>query len=186
MLISEEMKALNQELHQRMSQFGTAAGKHVDEIYEEFIKPYGVTDILDYGCGKNRFAIKMATIDTNVKITSYDPGMPQFANKPEGTFEAVLCHDVLEHVEPEFIDNVLRDILQYGNKWFYLSIGLGPCKKRLADGRDNHLIQEPPAWWFAKLKDIGFTVRAHRQVDEIIGPEKIRKPYVLVCICSKE
>jgi len=186
MLISEEMKALNQELHQRMKQFGTAAGKHVDEIYGEFIKPCGITDILDYGCGKNHFATKMAELDPKVKVTSYDPGVPAFDTKPEGTFEAVLCHDVLEHVEPEFIDNVLRDILQYGNEWFYLSIGLGPCTKKLADGRDNHLIQEPPEWWFAKLKDIGFVLRAFRRVDKITGAEKIREPYVVICICTKE
>jgi hypothetical protein len=185
MLISSEMKALNEELHQRIPQFGTAAGKHTKQIYEEFVKHYGITDILDYGCGKNHFSIELQKLDKNVKVTSYDPGMPEFETKPEGTFEAVLCHDVLEHVEPELIDNVLQDIFQYGNKMFYLSIGLGPCTKKLADGRDNHLIQEPPPWWFAKLKKHGFILKKYKQIDEILGPEKITRPYVLICICTK-
>jgi hypothetical protein len=185
MLISEEMKALNQELHQRMPQFGTAAGKHVDEIYHEFIKPFDITNILDYGCGKNHFAIKMSSLYPGLNVTSYDPGVPAFATKPECTFEAVLCHDVLEHVEPEYIDNVLQDILQYGEKWFYLSIGLGPCQKKLADGRDNHLIQESSVWWLEKLRKIGFKPLTGRQVNEQL-PNGVERPYVFVCICTKE
>jgi hypothetical protein len=42
---------------------------------------------------------------------------------------------------------VLNDIQRCVKKIGYFTIGIGPAKKILADGRNAHLIQKKPDWW---------------------------------------
>jgi hypothetical protein len=63
----------------------------------------------------------------------------------------VACIDVLEHIEPECLDNVLDHIASLTEAVAFLSIHTGPALKKLPDGRNAHLIQEPAEWWLPKL-----------------------------------
>ena len=67
------------------------------------------------------------------------------------TYEFLLCTDVLEHIEPDRIDNVLQYI-QFPTKKVYLMIDTVP-RKFLPDGRNAHLILEQPEWWDIKIKE---------------------------------
>ena len=75
---------------------------------------------------------------------------------------------------------MLDDIYNYSTEWFFLSIGLGPGYKTLADGRDNHLIQKPSAWWKELL-----TKHKYEIVETLETEEKPANPkvplYVIIC-----
>jgi len=63
----------------------------------------------------------------------------------------VTCIDVLEHIEPELLENVLDDLQRVVDKYGLFTIHTGPAQKILPDGRNAHLIQQPLAWWSEKL-----------------------------------
>jgi len=63
----------------------------------------------------------------------------------------VACIDVLEHIEPAFLDSVLDHLSSLAEGVVFLSIDTGAALKTLSDGRNAHLIQQPMAWWLPKL-----------------------------------
>ena len=63
------------------------------------------------------------------------------------------CIDVLEHVEEDFLDNILDDLKKITKKFGFFTIHSGPAVKVLEDGRNAHLIQKPPSWWLPKMCD---------------------------------
>ena len=64
----------------------------------------------------------------------------------------LVCLDVLEHIEPELLDSVLDDMKSLMLEIGFFSVHTGPAKKFLSDGRNAHLIQEPPSWWLPKIE----------------------------------
>ena len=66
---------------------------------------------------------------------------------PPRTAELVCCIDVLEHIEPNFVDNVLHDLERITENLGFFSIHMGPAEKILPDGRNAHIIQKPASWW---------------------------------------
>jgi hypothetical protein len=74
-------------------------------------------------------------------------------SKPPQPCRFVACIDVLEHIEPDLIDNVLDDLKRVTAGVGFFSVGTGPARKVLADGRNAHLIQKPAAWWLPKFMD---------------------------------
>ena len=61
--------------------------------------------------------------------------------------ECVACIDVLEHIEPELIENVLDDLRRVTTGHGVFTVHTGPAVKVLSDGRNAHLIQQPAEWW---------------------------------------
>jgi len=174
------MKYLNEELHTRMQKYGTSAYKNLDKIIPPFIQKYSIKEILDYGCGKGTLRAALVQMRAPIKVVNYDPCMPEFSVRPEGTFQSVLCNDVLEHVEPEFLDNVLQDILNYGKDYYYLSIGLTESKKKLANGQQNHLIVENSEWWKMRLVNNGFRILETLE-DESNPSHPEQRLYIVIC-----
>jgi len=64
----------------------------------------------------------------------------------------LISTDVLEHIEPFFLDDVLKDIHNLFQKNAFLIIATSPAKKFLPDGRNAHLIVETPGWWKEKIE----------------------------------
>ena len=62
----------------------------------------------------------------------------------------MVCIDVLEHIEPAYLDNVLDDLQRCTDVIGVFTVACGPAMKILPDGRNAHLIQEPPEWWLPK------------------------------------
>lgn len=156
MLITETMRILNEEMHGNIPRFGTSGGKNAQKIYDTFLKKYNIKEFLDYGCGKDTLRTKLAEIDPSIAIASYDPCVFGFQTRPEGTFQAVVCHDVLEHVEYGCIEAVLDDIKAYGRDYYYFSIGTSPSTKYFSNGQSNHLIVEHSSWWRKFMEFKGF------------------------------
>ena len=113
---------------------------------------YHVETALDYGCGK----FTMAKEFPQVNWTGYDPGIPERATKPNGKFDLVICTDVMEHVEEEFIDEVLREMVSYAKQVIFLEIACSPAHDKFMDGprkgEDVHISIHPPSWWEARVR----------------------------------
>ena len=68
-------------------------------------------------------------------------------------YEMVCCNDVLEHVEPAYLDQVMTHLNQLAEKYIWLRIDTVPAKKILPDGRNAHLILQKPEWWKEKVNE---------------------------------
>lgn len=150
--ISEEYKDLLDWEHKNTpGKWGHSANQIVDTILK-YADQVELTEILDYGAGHGGFAISLKERNLNqYTVHEYEPSRPEHDSPPEPR-DFVICIDVLEHIEPEFLDNVLDDLkratLQYG----YFTISCRKAHKILKDGRNAHLIVEPPEWWKPKLE----------------------------------
>jgi hypothetical protein len=107
--------------------------------------------LLDYGAGKGRLGMTLREhAQMPLTIHHYDPAIPEWS-APAQPCRFVACIDVLEHIEPHLIDNVLDDLRRVTAGIGVFTVHTGPAIKVLSDGRNAHLIQEPPAWWLPKF-----------------------------------
>lgn len=143
-LISPEYKSLQTEFHNSTPEYGISSTKHVEDILS-LSKSVGSRDILDYGCGK-------ACLQKGLPfpIQNYDPCMSEYDLNPIPA-QIVVCTDVLEHIEIDCLKDVLDDLQSLTLKVLFLNVACHPAKKILPDGRNAHLIQQPPSWWLSWL-----------------------------------
>ena len=139
-LISEDYREQNRLLHEN-SNYGVA-GKIYADICNKLALNFDCETILDYGCGKRT----METFLPHLEIAGYDPAVEEYSALPAPA-DLVICLDVLEHIEPEFLENVLNHLRDLTKKVILLSVSTRPAHKTLPDGRNAHLTVEPPEWW---------------------------------------
>jgi hypothetical protein len=126
---------------------------HTAEMYTDTILAHseGIVEWLDYGAGSGGLAKAMAKrhADRNITITEYEPSRPRTVAPEPHPY--VVCIDVLEHIEPELIDNVLADLYRVTENIGYYTISCRLATKILKDGRNAHILVKPPEWWEQKL-----------------------------------
>lgn len=144
-VITREYRELNRQLHEQNPWYGISGHLRADAVIG-IAQQLKTKDVLDYGCGKGTLAEKMPW-----PIKEYDPAIPGKDTDPSPA-DLVICTDVLEHIEPEMLDNVLMDIGRVTRRMAYLVIHSGPSMKTLPDGRNTHLIQQDRLWWYNKLE----------------------------------
>lgn len=144
MRFTEQYAQLQKELHARNVGYGTSGYKHGDRILD-LAQKMKTRSILDYGCGQRTLA-KIIPFP----ITSYDPMLPGYDDEPE-PHDLVVCGDVLEHIEPECLIEVLAHLKSKTKAVLFADIACRPAKKSLADGRNAHIIQASPSWWLSQL-----------------------------------
>jgi hypothetical protein len=152
LLISEEYRRLNAELHARSPAYGTSGGKWARTVYS-LGSSLCVRTVLDYGCGKGAlFDIMRREFGEPLpfECLEYDPAIPGKEEKP-AVAGVVVCGDVLEHIEPDCLGAVLDDIRDIARRRVLLVVATQPAVKTLADGRNAHLIVEPAEWWLPRL-----------------------------------
>lgn len=151
MLITEEYKRLNAALHASSSSYGTSGYKWADKVYN-LAQQVGAKTVLDYGCGRCTLgtALREKHSELPFEFLEYDPALPEKEWKPQRA-DLVVCGDVLEHIEPDCLYAVLDDIRNIARASVFLVVATQPAAKFLADGRNAHLIVEPPEWWMPKL-----------------------------------
>lgn len=138
----EELKIL----HDKKT-FGTAA--RLPDDFVELVNTKGIKSILDFGCGKGNTTTAIKEKWPNIKVYSYDP-VTSPIDLPEQV-DLVYSSDVLEHVEPNEIEQTLKNLFSISNhQYHYIACHL--AKKTLSDGRNAHLIVEPGEWWEEKMK----------------------------------
>lgn len=145
MLITEEYRQLNGDLHRTRADYGVGGHKWAEQV-QGLAKAIQARTILDYGAGKGTLAKAIK----NRTVINYDPAIPEYSDAPEPA-DLVVCSDVLEHVEPECLEDVLDTLSVLSLKAVFLVVATRPAKKVLADGRNAHLIIEPPKWWLARI-----------------------------------
>lgn len=162
MLYSPEYAAQQEKLHSK-GNYGVTAHKY-GQIVSNLIDELEVDSILDYGCGSNLSLTKTLKPKRDVKYQGYDIGVPEYAGEPLPS-ELVVCIDVLEHIEPEYLDNVMDHLEDLTEVALFASVHMGPAGKVLDDGRNAHLTQEPVEWWFPK-----FAERFSIQTVQVVSP----------------
>lgn len=160
MIITPEYKAMNTELHARSERYGTSGAKWRDFVRN--IAEWGRLEILDFGAGKMTLA---KALGPAYRVTNYDPCVPGLDTAPE-PHDIVVCGDVMEHVEPELVDNVLREIRRLTRKKAFFVIALGPSSQTLSDGRNAHLTLQPEAWWRERIEAAGFSVWKQKPTEQ--------------------
>ena len=143
MLISETYRQINRRLHADRPDYGTHGHLWAESI-KDLALSMKTTDVLDYGCGKQSLKKVMPF------VIGYDPCITGLDDRPAPA-ELVVCTDVLEHIEPECIDDVMDDLVRVTGSALFALISFGSAKKKLSDGRNAHLIQQGLDWWLPKF-----------------------------------
>lgn len=147
MLISTEYKEQQKKLHET-AEYGTES-IGVAPFISQIINSLGVRELLDYGAGRGNL-MKHLKVGHPMQIQCYDPAVEEWAGTPIPS-QMVCCIDVLEHVEPDCLEEVLDDIQRVTMMVAYISVSTVPSKKTLEDGRNAHLNIQTPEWWLEKL-----------------------------------
>lgn len=158
-LITDEYRGLNTELHSRNPLYGSKAYKQVSSVVASLNLKHGDI-LLDYGCGKGSLGRELNKM--GVKTINYDPALQMYAtpvSEREGyPWKYVACMDVLEHVEPNFLDLVLEDIYNAFTDKAFILVSTEASNKTLKDGRNAHLIIQGPNFWADKLEEHKFVI----------------------------
>jgi hypothetical protein len=162
--ISEEYRKLQQELHLNPN-YGIASLAFAP-LVADIIRQTNPRSLSDYGAGKKNLlrALTEAGIG-GFDYRPYDPAFPEYGEPREA--DLVCCIDVLEHIEPPLLDNVLDELQDITTRMGFFSIHMGPAGKTLADGRNAHLIQKPSSWWLKRLVE-RFEIM-HLQMHQMMG-----------------
>lgn len=148
-LISDEYRRLQRELHANPD-YGVASVQYAP-IVADLIRRQQIREMLDYGAGKGRLGDELEwLVPWPLAMRRYDPGVAEYSAPPEPS-PFVACIDVLEHIEPELLPNVLDDLRRVTRGTGFFTVDTGPARKVLADGRNAHLIQRPPEWWLPQI-----------------------------------
>jgi hypothetical protein len=146
--ISEAYRTQQIELHQNPN-YGIAS-LGVAPIVRDMITARNIKSICDYGAGKQNLK---KWLDQNgvrgFQYFPYDPAFPEYG--PPRRAELVCCIDVLEHIEPDFVEPVIGELADITVRIGFFTIATEPANKVLSDGRNAHLIQKPAAWWLPLL-----------------------------------
>jgi len=146
--ITSEYLSLQRQLHQR-ADYGVASLSFAP-IVAGMMSRYQLASVSDYGAGKKN--LLRGLHDLGVRPSGYfpyDPVFPEYGHpKPA---DLVCCIDVLEHIEPRQLNNVLDELASITTRMGFFSIHMGPAVKVLADGRNAHLIQQPSSWWLPRI-----------------------------------
>lgn len=149
-MISEAYREQQQILH-RNPHYGVASLAFAP-LVASIMQREKITAISDYGAGKQN--LRLALENKGLVLSSYypyDPAFPSYGAPQPAPL--VCCIDVLEHVEPACLKEVLYDLARITVNLGFFTIHTGPAGKTLDDGRNAHLIQAPSSWWLPKLSD---------------------------------
>ena len=150
MLLTDEYRATLAQTHETHAGWGATTGKHLQTVLT-LIDSIDAESVLDYGCGKGGLMREVRKVRPALWLHGYDPAVPPFCLRPLfRRYDLLVSFDVLEHVEPECLDDVLADMSALG-KHVHVDIATTLAVKVLPDGRNAHLIVEPYAWWKERL-----------------------------------
>jgi len=94
----------------------------------KFITNNSISSVLDYGCGHSNSIEESLSINNmpNIKLDKYDPFIEEYSTHPTDKSDLVVCYNVLNWVEPSYLQPIVQDIADLSNKFVLINIGLGP------------------------------------------------------------
>ena len=150
-LISDYYKQQLKEYHKDRSWGGTGR-QHAQEILD-IAKEYKCFDALDYGSSDHEDCLKrhfQRNYPGQLLFYEYDPAISHKSAMPSPK-DILVCTDVLEHIEPDKLDNVLLHMENCMRKCGFFVISTIPAFSILPNGANAHLIVEDKDWWKEKL-----------------------------------
>lgn len=167
--LSEEYRELLAATHKKRAEetggvgWGTTgSGKFYQRILK-LVDKYEVTELLDYGSGSGNLKKKLNQDRPNVVVYEYEPARPEVATAPKPC-DFVVCNDVFEHVEPDYLDRFFDDLQRVVADRAYFTVCMTPARQMLPDGRNAHLIQKPFEWWVREVS-YRFNIREAMHLD---------------------
>ncbi len=157
-LLSEDYEAAIKKEHRDNPKWGSSVTKYAGIDLLGFIntRPY-ITNVLDYGCGKGMMQEFLKEHAPHIIYYSYDPGVPGKEVLPrcdtdsKGRFDFVITCDVMEHIEPEFVGDVCRELFSLTKYVMYNNISCKATRHYFKygpfEGRDLHLSVHDTIWW---------------------------------------
>lgn len=144
-------KEEHEDLLECFGQSGQIYAGNISVMIGIILKRFGAPmSMLNYGCGKRTLEMFLPPI-RGLECLAYDPCIEGLDIPPDPA-DLVVCTDVLEHVEPECLENVLDDLMRVTKKIAYVAVSTRPAQKSYSDGQNCHLIVEDHDWWRPKLK----------------------------------
>jgi hypothetical protein len=135
----------HRQMHRVTKRFrGHSLVPHIAEI-DRLMAEHGCDTLLDYGCGK------AAYWPDHWRVTGYDPAYEPYSQRPGGTYDMVICTDVMEHIPESATASTLREIFGYSRRWVYLSISTRTSDKQMPAGGSVHVNVKPRTWWQEQL-----------------------------------
>lgn len=120
-------------------------------------------NILDYGCGKGNNLFRLDCIFNCINFDNYDPFIEKYSHEPEQS-DFTICSNMLNFVEPQCIDNVLKHIADKTKYMIVITI-------RMDDDptcdRSNYKTDRTFQWWQGKLENY-FTIVEGIMNDKVI------------------
>ena len=156
-LLSPEYKQTLIDTHEATK--STWGGGHsVDKLpkYESEMSKLGVKTILDYGCANGKFKVFMTKHKKHLSVSEYDPGIVGKDTPPKPA-DYIVCCDVMEHVEENFLDSVMGHLKSLILKGGFFNISTKDAVTILSDGTNAHKIVKDGNWWvdiFKKYFDV--------------------------------
>lgn len=145
---SDEYQELLKQYRKQRPDWGNTGHTIAAEI-RNLMRENQYTSVLDYGCGNGslRTALLLNPPPGLRICDEYDPGVEGKEICPDKTYDLVVCKDVLEHIEPEYLDNVLAHLARLTGKMFWCQIAYVPAPAILPDGQNAHLSLFSPYKW---------------------------------------
>ncbi len=161
MIISDEyrdqLKQFHDERTVKKSWGATGQRNFGQEVMYYLIHRPKYETVLDFGSGQAKLGqfitenIERKCIAPEIIWTNYDPGIAKYSRLPSSRFDLIVSSDVLEHVEPDMVEQTCEWIRDHAKKAIYMHIACDPAGLRLPDGRNVHLSCHKMDWWINML-----------------------------------
>ena len=151
---------------------GLQLSEHINFL--EFFKQNGVVTVLDAGIGSGKLCKKMIGLGfdchgLDIADNCLDADLHALKDKiltigtlwdgtlfEENSFDAVVCTDVLEHIQENHVDAVLANFHRWTRKFVFLQVALYDDVFGAKVGAPLHLTVKPKTWWDERVAD--FTI----------------------------
>jgi hypothetical protein len=122
------------------------------DLVHDFVATYQPWSLVDWGCANGNLLNRVKTDFPGIQeLAGYDPGNADYNVVPTGTYDCLVSCDVIEHFEPDQLDQSLKLMQSKFSQAAFVIIACYPAKKFLADGRNAHLIVENADWWLERV-----------------------------------
>jgi len=152
--ISSSYKGALLEKHAKDERWGGSA-KYASSnniLIDVLRRPY-VQTLLDFGAGKQGFKKMLKKHCPHVEYFAYDPGIPEISELPDRQFDMVVSNDVMEHIEPDKVEAVIKAMWERTKYALINNIACSLAGSEFEggayDGQNLHLIVEDTDWWVA-------------------------------------
>lgn len=164
-MITEEYRRILEQEHAKKP-WGTMAYM-MGETIDQWRRRVGTEQVLDYGCGSNHgYRTWLNEQNISIDLQEYDPGIAEYSKWPEPA-DLVICIDVLEHVEPQYVDRVLDHLKILAGQAVLLTVTTTLAKRVLSNGWNAHISTHNPTWWQREFESRWRTHKIHVMPDGV-------------------